>query len=107
MIFEYLLNVWPFRGILLQAVIYEVSKSLIPVIIFVESRWGAIHYLQNDFHCRKLLVGCFTVCDLNGCDTSGPNVCCEIVASLLHDLRCHPTGRTYKSFSLLAAFELG
>ena len=36
----------------------------------------------------------------DGCDSKGPNVCFEIIASdLLHDLGCHPTWCAYKSVS--------
>lgn len=47
---EYLIDVGPAGGVLLEAVVYEIVEALLPPVVLVQRRGRVVHDLQNDFH---------------------------------------------------------
>lgn len=91
--------------IFLKTIIYEIPKTLIPFVMSVQCGWGVIHYLQDNLHCWKLLVRCFSIGQLYSCYTKRPDISWEVMPGLFHDLRCHPAGWSDKCFTFLPFFE--
>ena len=83
------------------------GPELVAPALVGQAGWRLVEDESDDLHVWVLGQRRVTHSQLDGGDAEGPDVSRGIMAKLLHDLRCHPTGRPANCVSLYTLFHVG